>query len=290
MLGAGGFAHGPDFRAQLGGEGFGFGPITVSDDDDFGADLGDVAPGEAVAEGDGEDAVLAFQRLHAGDEAFHRLDRGAPHGNAAAVVIGDDRLDLALRGGEAEGVEFAGAVADIGVRVFLVGDDDVCGGAHRLRQVAVQVELDPQHRVRADDGAGMGQQVAFAIIVAIGDHGAVHFQQHDIDRAGSVRMGGAQIGEDGVAVVLVDVAQGGAGRLGEGAHALDNVQPVGLGQFAPFLQRQIAVAGGAEAAVAAVIALRGKAGVTGGDGGKRVGFGGQSGKENLHRMLPFAAA
>ena len=85
---AGRLAHPPDLLAERACQGLRLRLVAVGDDDHFGADLGHIAPGKAVAEGDGQDAVMAFERLHPGDEGAHRLDRRAPHRDHAAVVIG----------------------------------------------------------------------------------------------------------------------------------------------------------------------------------------------------------
>jgi hypothetical protein len=46
----------------------------------------------------------------------------------------------------------------------------------------MRVELDADRHGRADDGADMFDDVAFAIVIAMRDHGAVQAEQHAIDR------------------------------------------------------------------------------------------------------------
>ena len=127
------------------------------------------------------------------------------------------------RRSEAERVELARALGDIDMRVFLEGDDGVRVLPHLLGQMAMQVELDADRRLRPDDLAHARQRVAFAIVIPVRDHGAVHEEQHDIDRHG-----GAQIGEDGVAQFLVHVAERDPGGLREGADAFADLVPVRL--------------------------------------------------------------
>ena len=57
--------------------------------------------------------------------------------------------------------------------VFLVGHQQ--GGVleHRLRQVAMRIEQAADHRLGAGDAAAMADQIALAIVVAVGDHRAV---------------------------------------------------------------------------------------------------------------------
>ena len=62
------------------------------------------------------------------------------------------------------------------------------------------------------DVADMGQEIAFAVVVALGDHGAVAGQEHGIDRHG-----GLEVVDDLVAEALVDLLHRPASGLGEGA-------------------------------------------------------------------------
>ena len=53
--------------------------------------------------------------------------------------------------------------------IFLVHDQDVGGLGHGVGQVAVEVELGADRHVRADNLAHPGQQVALAVVAALGD-------------------------------------------------------------------------------------------------------------------------
>ena len=50
------------------------------------------------------------------------------------------------------------------------------------RQVAMRIQLGAQHHAGADDLAHAHQQVAFAVVVAVGHHRAVQGQHHHVDR------------------------------------------------------------------------------------------------------------
>ena len=73
----------------------------------------------------------------------------------------------------------------------------------------MQVELGADRHLRPDDGADAGEQVAFGVVVALGDHGAVQVDQHGIDRQ---RL--PQVVQDLVAEGFVDVPQGRGRGLG----------------------------------------------------------------------------
>ena len=123
-------------------------------------------------------AVLAFHRRELVDEAAHRLARGVEHADHAAVPGGHHRPGAALDGAFHDGEQIVGALRHVDMRIFL--EQHQRGGVAQgaLADVAMKVELDADRHVRPDDLAHMGQQVAFAVVVALGHHGAVHRQQH----------------------------------------------------------------------------------------------------------------
>ena len=123
-------------------------------------------------------------------------------------------------------------LADVDVGILLVGDERRRRLQHQRRDVAVEVELAAEHRVRTDDLAQAGQQVALAVVVALRHHGAVHVDEHEVER-----QRGLGLREDAIAIVLVDAANRPPGRLGEGAKALDDLVPSFLGTRAPDVQR-----------------------------------------------------
>ena len=111
------------------------------------------------------------------------------------------------------------------VGVFLVADDEVGGFHHGRGQVAVRIQLRADHRVRADDLARAAQQIAFAIVVAVGHHRAVQAEQRHVHGAGV-----AQVLQQFVAQRFIGVARGDAGRHGGGGQAFDQrpVLPLAL--------------------------------------------------------------
>ena len=192
--------------------------IAVGVDEQLGAHLGHVAPGEAVRERDREDAVLALHRHQAVDVRAGRLARGVHRDDHLAVDHRGDRPDAAFDLRRAEIDQLERALEDVGVRIFLVGDQQVGALDHRRREVVVRIELGADDDLRADDGAHALQQVAFAIVVAVGDHRAVQAEQHHVDRQRR-----AQVGEQLVAQRFLGGARRRAARLGAGDHALDEL-------------------------------------------------------------------
>ena len=89
------------------------------------------------------------------------------------------------------------------------------------------VEFDPDDRILPSDGAGLGEQVAFAIVVALGDHGAMQAEEHYVDRHRS-----AELTEDFVPQPLISFPGNQAGRLGPGGRPLDQGEPLLAGAFA----------------------------------------------------------
>ncbi len=64
--------------------------------------------------------------------------------------------------------------------------------------MAMRIELDADRHGGADDGADMFEDVAFAIVIAMRDHGTVQPEQHAVDR--HCRL---ELGEDLVPHLLV---------------------------------------------------------------------------------------
>src|SRR5262249_34018014 len=132
----------------------------------------------AVADRDGEHALLALHRLHLVDEAAHRLDRGRETRDQAAVVERHFRPDGAADGLDHQIDHFLAPLGEIRVRIFLEQHDDVGEAAALFRQVAVRVELDADHAARAYERAGALEKIAFAVVVTLRHHGAVQVE-HD---------------------------------------------------------------------------------------------------------------
>ncbi len=228
--------------------------IVVGHDPELGAGFGHVGPGKAVAQRHREHAGLPLGRLHAAHEAGHRLARRVPQAHHAAVEHGRRRPHPALRGVEHDPQQLAHAGHGIDVRILLVGHDRVSRAPHQLGEVAVQVELDADRHAGPDDLAHAGQQIAFAIGIAVGHHRAVQDQEQAVDRPGGERR--AQVGQDLVAQRFVDGAHRHAAGHGEGADALDQLMAL-FGQPAAQQPRELAITRGvARAGVAAEDAVR----------------------------------
>ncbi len=74
------------------------------------------------------------------------------------------------------------------------------------REMAVRVELDADHALRADDLAAALDDVAFDVVVAVRHHGAVQAEQQAVDRQRRL-----ELAQDLVAHELVVGAVGRAG-------------------------------------------------------------------------------
>jgi hypothetical protein len=258
---------------------------AVRDDEDTGADVRHIAPGKAVRDRDGENTVLALPRLHAVDEPAHRLPRRVVDPDHPAVVERHHGLDLALRGRRAEVHEFLRPLDEIGVGVLLVADQDIGMVDHPPRHVAVRIELAPDDGFRADERAHTGQKIALAVVVAVRHHGAVHAQQHDVDRQGL-----PEVVEQFVSKRLVRVPGRDPGRLREGAKSFDDLPVVGLGPLSRDPERS-REQGRLVGMLPGAIGVIGEALEARGDGRERVGLGRERSGENSHAIsLPVASA
>ena len=231
-----------------------------------------------------EHAVLAFHRGQLVDEAAHRLARGVEHADHAAVPGGHYRFGTALDRALHHREQVFGAVRDVDVGIFLEQDKNSGVAKGAVADIAMEVELDPDRDVGADDLADMGQHVAFAVVIALGDHRAVHAQEYRIDRHGRL-----EVRHDLVAERLVDLLHRLAGRHGEGAEALDDLPALGFAALPPDRERCAE-----HRHVLAVAALAIEAGVleelvAGGNGGEGVGFGAETGGEDLFHGRTLAA-
>ncbi|NJN53231.1 MAG: hypothetical protein HC809_17200 [Gammaproteobacteria bacterium] len=76
--------------------------------------------------------------------------------------------------------------------VAVIGDDrkkDIGMFEHGIAHMTVQVEFGTHGRRRAHNGAHSRQQVTFAVVVAIGDHGPMQEQQYGVDSASALQIG-----------------------------------------------------------------------------------------------------
>ena len=77
-----------------------------------------------------------------GNDAFHRLAESRVGADHSGVDQGGHGPNLAQRRAPAQGEQFGRTLAHVGMRVLLVGDDDVGLAQHGRAQVAMQVEFD----------------------------------------------------------------------------------------------------------------------------------------------------
>lgn len=278
-------AHGADLAAEPVGERLGPRPVAVGHDQDLGTQIRHVTPGKAVSERDREDAVATLERLHPVDEAPHRLARGVEEGDHPAVGDGGDGSDLTARRTQREVDELAGAPERVGVRIFLVEDEEVGSLEHRLRQVAVRIELGADHHRRTHPGAHRAQQIALAVLAAFGDHRAVQAQEHDVDRERRL-----ELGEHPTAQLPPGGGGREAGRGGEGLQAFDQreafgARPLTRGDQGPGEEAGLlGVRSGLEPEIFAEARDAGR------DRREAVGLGPDRRCEDAHRRLPLLSS
>ena len=193
----------------------GLAPV-VGDDQHLGAHVRHIGGGEAVDDGDGKDAIPPFERRHPVDESTDRLAAGHEAVDHPAVPDRHGRPDLAPSGRQQQGHQLLGPLDEVGVRKFLVADEDVGRGQHRPGHVAVRIEGGTDRRLGAGERADAGEQVAFAVVIAMRDHRAV---QAEGDRIHRQRLG--ELAQDLVAEALVGSSAGGSRRRRAGDRALD---------------------------------------------------------------------
>ena len=148
---------------------------------------------------------------------------------------------------------------------------------HGIGEMGMRIEFGTDHDIRPDDLAHSRQQIAFAVIAAIGHHRTVQAEQDNIDRHG-----GTQVIEEFGAQGFVRGPGGDAGRHRAGHHAFDQGQAKRLGTQTGGPQRAgkelrlvRMLAGGKITAVA-------KGGQAGGQGCESIGLGGKRRAEDSH--------
>ena len=178
----------PDLPSKLLRQIARLGPVAIGDHQHAGGGVGHIAPGKTMRQGDGENTVPALQFLHAGDEGFHGLVRGAPGADHAAIMQRHHRVGMAQMLVAANDIQFLRPLGRVDVGIFLEGDQGVRRIAHGRRDGAMQVQLAADHRIGADHGAATGQQIALAIIIAVRHHGPVHGEEDHVHRQGGLQI------------------------------------------------------------------------------------------------------
>ena len=141
----------------------------------------------------------------------------------------------------------------------------------------MRVELGADHDVAADDGAHPLQQVALAVVVAVGDHRAVQAEQHHVDRQRR-----AQIGKQLLAQRLVASACRRAARLSAGNQAFDQVPARRLAAQARRPQRPGEIEHVVRVSAGWVVAAVAERGHSGRHRCEGIGFGGDAAAEHAH--------
>src|SRR3546814_3109860 len=70
----------------------------------------------------------------------------------------------------------------VGMRIFLVADDEVGIAAHLFREMTVQIQLDADRHAWPDDSAYAFDQITLAIVISLRNHGAMQIELHGVDR------------------------------------------------------------------------------------------------------------
>ena len=202
-------------------------------DQHLGAHVRRVAPGKAVHQRDRHHAVPPLQRPHGLDETLHRLAIGEVEAEHPAV---EHRGHRRRTTGQTRAQQFdrrLGALEHVGVRIFLEEDQDRRVVGHRRGQVGVRVQHRADGNIRPDQGAHPGQDIAFAVVAARRDHGAVQGQGDHVHRH---RLG--QVRQQRIAQRLIDrLGHDTAGR-GPGAQALRQAPTVTPAALPEGLERQ----------------------------------------------------
>jgi hypothetical protein len=153
-------------------------------------------------------------------QAAHRLGGGGIESDHPAIEQRGHRLDLAFRRAMAQIVEFPRTLGKIDMGILLHRDDDGCVPQHRVRQVAMQIKHGADGGVGAGDRPDAADEIAFAIVAFGGDHRPVQEQENDVERSLAF-----EIGQNLVAIGLIDRMDRRARGLRESENALDNFVP-----------------------------------------------------------------
>ena len=167
---------------------------------------------------DRQDTVLALHRLDAVNQAAHRLDGGRIALELAAVVDRRHGPYLAAQSRQHEVQYVLGSLDEVDVWELLIEHEDV-GRRHALRrEMAMRVVRDADHAFGAGNRPRPLDDVAFDVVEAVRNHGAVQPEQQAVDRHRRL-----ELVEDLVAHGLV---VGAIGRAGVGRMGNTSISPV----------------------------------------------------------------
>src|SRR5206468_11596872 len=116
------------------------------------------------------------ERDHPVDIAAQRLFGGPKGADHAAVMDGHGRSRFSFGRICKQGEELMGAIEDVDMRIFLIGDERSGVAQHGIRYVAVKVELGSDRCALAYDRANPLEEVTLAIVIALGSHRAMQRQ------------------------------------------------------------------------------------------------------------------
>ena len=114
--------------------------------------------------------------------------------------------------------ELLGTIGNIHMRILLVNHKEARLFQHRFSEMAMEVEFGANDDVRSGNLAHPRENVALAVVIAVGRHGAVKGKQSDVHRHS-----GLKISEELVSQFLIDGAHDGAAGLGIGAKPFGNL-------------------------------------------------------------------
>ena len=129
-----------------------------------------------------EHTILPFGSLHLGNDCLHRLDRRAPHVDHTTIMDSHYWFDLTKMGTAADFEKFFGAGTNVDMGILFEQDDRVSAVGDCRRDGAMQIQLNADSDIRTNDLTHSGQDVAFAVLVALCGHRPVHRQQDNVQR------------------------------------------------------------------------------------------------------------
>ena len=125
---------------------------------------------------DVQDSALAFDVVRHMLHYLHRASVGVlllPVGQQRDLSVSHRRFRTAPDDLCHEQAHFVGALVGVGVRVLVIGHAN-CGEVdHLCGDVAVQIQLDDDRNVRSNDLTHGAQNIAFTVVVDLGNHCAV---------------------------------------------------------------------------------------------------------------------
>ena len=190
------------------------GRLRLGRDGDRDAGLAQVGEREAAEDRGGEHAGPGLRRARRPDGVPHR----AGHAGVHAQGVGEHRrVDEGASGAQPfvehapdDGRDAVPGLGHVHVRIGLEARQRVALGHHARRDVAVEVEGDAQRHVRRE-GPDAGEELAFAVVVALGHHRPVQVEEDGV-AAGADRV------EDRGGERLEGVVRHGAARVGVRRH------------------------------------------------------------------------